>query len=192
MNNDNSAPRFTNAGPILHAMGLDSILPDHTLVVIIAFVLHETTHMPDIPHPNPNTNEIPVLHSMGLDNFLHAMGLDSILPDHTLVVTIAFVLDATHMPETPIPHHDHNMYERVVRDYIRADLARRERDLDDFFNDIALDAAPGNLDAAPGSWSSNMRAAAATLLAFFRDPQIVWACVLGGLVGVVIGLIRRN
>ncbi|KAJ7429405.1 hypothetical protein B0H11DRAFT_2265909 [Mycena galericulata] len=206
MNNDNSTPRLTNAGPVLRTMGLDSTLPDHTLVVIIvrlAFVLDESTHVLAtlIPHPNHNTNEIPVLRSMGLD---------STLPEHTLIVIIvrlAFALnESTHMPATLIPHPNHNMNEIVVHDHMHANqdpvlllhhnnslvLQHNLSDIIDLTIIFFIKTRFRNVDGAPGDWSSNMRAAATTLLAFFRDPDIFWACVFGGLVRVVVGLIKHN
>ncbi|KAJ7080137.1 hypothetical protein C8R44DRAFT_895520 [Mycena epipterygia] len=87
--NNNAMPRFTNTVLVLHLRGLNSISPDHTLVVItVRFAaLDRSTPMPAnlAPLPDPHTNEIVRDHQslvrdhnlgeiVALDHNLHGRG----------------------------------------------------------------------------------------------------------------------
>ncbi|KAJ7077626.1 hypothetical protein C8R44DRAFT_880171 [Mycena epipterygia] len=85
--NNNAMPRFTNTVLVLRLRGLNSISPDHTLVVItVRFAaLDRSTPMPAnlAPLPDPHTNEIVRDHQSLVRNH------QSLIRDHNLGEIIA-------------------------------------------------------------------------------------------------------
>ncbi|KAJ6530231.1 hypothetical protein B0H19DRAFT_1273894 [Mycena capillaripes] len=203
MNNGSNSTRFTKFNPVLRLMGLNSTLPVHTLVIIafvldgsvIAFMVDGSTHMSATLIPDRNTNDIVFCDHM-LVNLAPHHNLGEIVgpnPNFGEIIVFIYAVNTRFRAIVVLtiifsanirPHH------HLQREYtLQGGRQRSSRAIVVLTIIFTANTRFKAVDSARRDWVSDLRAVVVTGFVFIRDPDIIWGCVVGGLLGLVLALI---